>query len=640
MTQASGTQASDIQAIADGRMHPEHDAESIEHCRRALAQDPNNAETYYRLGSIYQDQGRLEKAAVCFQQAMAIAPQDERYSFSLGWVLQAQGRIDEAAKCYGRTLSSRPGCAPAYFNLGLLHLARQRYDQAAAVLEKAVELQPRFPAALNNLGTALMATGLLERARDCFQAAIEADPAYADAHSNLGRLMFSRERWDDALACFLKAIEFKPAAVELLHNIGLCHHKHRNLEAAEMWYRRALAQRPDDPRIQIDLGNVFLDRGDLDEMIAWYRRAAAQVPQKTEAMVNVSRMLQDQGHWDESLRCCEEALVHDPLHAEARFDRSLLLLRLGRMEEGWPEYEWRFQRANRRKAYPHRLSSPRWDGSIFNGQTVWVHCEQGFGDTLQFVRYLPRVKERGGCVIFEAQAPLCSLLQGFPGADEVVALWTDGPTERPHDYHVPLLSLPGIFRTTIDRIPVCKPYLSADSRKQALWGTRLKHSGLRVGIVWAGSAWHVKDRRRSCSAECFLPLASVHGVQLIGLQKGAAAAEVECQPSRLPFFNFGSELQDFTDTAALLSVLDLVISVDTAVAHLAGAMGKPVWVVLPFIADWRWLTDREDSPWYPSMRLFRQGRDETWPDVFQRVEAALRGLAQSEGRILAAREDA
>jgi tetratricopeptide (TPR) repeat protein len=640
MNPAGSPQAAKVQALADDRMHPEHDEESIESCRHALAQDPNSAEAYLTLGSIYQDKGWMEKAAVCYRQAMAIAPQDERCSFSLGCVLQAQGRFDEAAECYGRTLSIRPDCAPAYYNLGLLHLARQRHEQAAAVLDKAVALQPRFAAALNNLGTALMALGRLDRARDCFQAALEADPVYAEAHGNLGRLMFACDRWDEALASFLKAIALKPAAAELFHNIGLCHHKLRRLDEAESWYRRALAQRSDDPRIQIDMGNIFLDRGDLDEMIAWYRKAAAQVPQKTAAMLNVSRMLQDQGRWTESLRCCEEALARDPLHAEARFDRSLLLLRLGRLEEGWKEYEWRFQRANRHNAYPHRLTSARWDGSEFHGRTILIHCEQGFGDTLQFARYLPKVKQRGGTVIFETQAQLCSLFQGFRGADEVVALSADGPIERPHDCHIPLLSLPGIFGTTTETIPVCRPYVSADPFKEAFWTTRLGVGGMRVGIVWAGSAWHGKDRKRSCGIAPFLALARIPGLRLIGLQKGAAAAEALNPTPGLGFSNFGGDLNDFSDTAALVSVLDLVISVDTAVAHLAGAMGKPVWVLLPLVCDWRWLTDRQDSPWYPSMRLFRQGRGETWPDVFHRVAAALRDLAEDRERLAATRDGA
>jgi tetratricopeptide (TPR) repeat protein len=633
MNPTRSTQAADVQALADDRMHPEHPVETIERCRQALAQDPNSAETFFRLGSIYQDKGWLEKAALCFQQAMVIAPQDERYSFSLGWVLQARGRFDEAADCYRRTLSIRPDCVPVYYNLGLLHLARQRYEQAAAMLEKAVAFQPRFAAALNNLGTALTALGRLDRARDCFQAAVEADPADAEAHANLGRFMFACERWDDALACFLKAAALKPAAAELSHNIGLCHHKLRRLEEAETWYRKALAQRPDDPRIQIDLGNVFLDRGDLDGMIAWYRKAAAVAPQKAEAMLNVSRMLQDQARWDESLRCCDEALAHDPQNVETRFERSLLLLRLGRMEEGWKEYEWRFRRTNRRNAYPHRLSSGRWDGSDFRGRTVLVHCEQGFGDTLQFVRYLPRVKQRGGRVIFETQAPLCGLLQNFPGADEVVTLSSDGPTGRPHDYHVPLLSLPGIFSTTIETIPAGDPYLSADRRKQAFWNTRLGVGGMRVGIVWAGSAWHGKDCKRSCGITPFQALAPIPGLRLIGLQKGAAAAEAEQLPPNLPFANFGGELHDFSDTAALVSALDLVISVDTAVAHLAGAMGKTVWVVLPFVSDWRWLTEREDCPWYPTMRLFRQERNETWAEVFSRLAAALNDLMEGGKRL-------
>jgi hypothetical protein len=279
----------------------------------------------------------------------------------------------------------------------------------------------------------------------------------------------------------------------------------------------------------------------------------------------------------------------------------------------------------------------RWEGSEFRGKTVLVHCEQGFGDTLQFARYLPWVKQRGGRVIFEVQAELRGLFQGFQGADEIVALSAGRPVDAPHDYHVPLLSLPGIFGTRLDTVPSCRAYLSADLRKEALWDDRLGDGGMRVGIVWAGSAWHSKDPGRSCGIAPFQALASVPGLRLIGLQKGPAAAEALNSSAGFEFINWGGELNDFSDTAALVSALDLVISVDTAVAHLAGAMGKPVWVPLPFVCDWRWLTNRPDSPWYPSMRLFRRGRDETWQEVFNRVAAELQGLARERHRLAAYR---
>ena len=596
---------------------------------RSWCRIPTNAEAYYQLGAIYQDRGRIEKAEICYRQAMVLAPQDERYSFSLGWTLQAQGRLEEAAECYGRILSHRPDCAPAHYNLGLLLLARQKPREAAAALQKAVDLQPGFCPALNNLGAAWMALGDSHRARECFQAAIEADSKYVEAYCNLGRLLFAEKRWNEALVCFHHALSLRPASVEILHHIGLCHHKFRRLEQAQQYYQKALALRPDNFRIQIDMGNVFLDRGDLDTMTDWYRKAAAHAPEKSEPLLNVARMLQDQGRWNDSLNCCEEALTHDPLNAEAHFERSLLLLRLGRMPEGWEEYEWRYRRKNRRNAYPHRLRSVRWDGSGFQGRTLLVHCEQGFGDTLQFARYLPLVKARGGTVVFEVQAELCRLFKEFPGCDEVVALGHDGPTERPNDCHIPLLSLPRLFATTLETIPVGCRFGSIDPHRTALWTTRLETGGMRVGIAWAGSAWYARDAKRSCGLAPFQSLASLSGIRWIGLQKGAAAEQPMDLSADLRLVNYGAELHDFADTAALVSVLDLVISVDTAVAHLAGSMGKPTWLLLPFVSDWRWLDAREDSPWYPSVRLFRQARGETWAEVFRRVAAALQALTQT-----------
>ncbi|MCK4988575.1 MAG: hypothetical protein KAS40_23730, partial [Desulfobacterales bacterium] len=273
-----------------------------------------------------------------------------------------------------------------------------------------------------------------------------------------------------------------------------------------------------------------------------------------------------------------------------------------------------------------RYSKPRWSGESFAGRRLFVHSEQGIGDILQFVRYLPSVKARGGTVIFETRKPLMGLFKDLSGIDELVMFSADGNPAAEFDLYVPLASLPGIFETTLENIPAEVPYLFADREKSALWKDRLTAVGLKVGLVWAGTD---TDPRRACPLGWLKSLSDISGVNLYGLQKGIAAEQIEVEglPQEMRMTNLGQEFEDFTDTAAVIENLDLVISIDTSVAHLAGAMGKPVWVMLPYAADWRWFLNRDDSPWYPTMRLFRQEKQGDWETVLQRITKELQKVA-------------
>jgi tetratricopeptide (TPR) repeat protein len=584
-----------------------------------LAAPEDAAETEYRLGLALHEEGRALEAAQFYQRALRCVPQDERLHFSLGKAFQDAGRFQEALSCYRRTIALATDCAPAYFNMGLLFIAQALYPEALAALQQAIALAPGLAEAHNNLGIVLQALQRSAEALACFQRAVQENPDYSEAWCNMGRLLFAQQRWDDAIPFFEKALALKPTYVAALHNLGLCHHKKRDLERAETCYRKVLALSPDHHPAHLDMGNTFLDRGDMPGMAAWYRKALELAPNDTEAFVNVGRMLRDQGQWEEALACYDKALQRDPGHVEAHFSRALIYLALGRFREGWKAYEWRLQISDwSKKAYPHRLRTPRWNGEPFVGRTLLVHHEQGFGDTLQFVRYLPMVKARGGTVVFEVPGALKVLLMGIPGADDILELSPTGASRRAYDLHIPLLSLPGLFGTTLESIPAQVPYLAADPAKVSAWAKRIDGNLFRIGIVWAASNWNAKLAEKSCPISHFLPLAETPGVQIVGLQKNPAANDLAAAAAA-GIRNYGEEFADFSDTAAAIANLDLVISVDTAAAHLAGAMGKPVWVVLPCVADWRWLLNREDSPWYPAMRLYRQPRPRAWDDVFRQL---------------------
>jgi hypothetical protein len=351
---------------------------------------------------------------------------------------------------------------------------------------------------------------------------------------------------------------------------------------------------------------------------------------------------QAQGRPEEAIDAYNQVLKVMPDSAETHFNRSISLLLTGNFEEGWDEYEWRFRSSGKKTDAMPEKSLMRWDGSSLNKKRILVNDEQGIGDTLQFIRYLPMLKERGGSVIFETSKPLKSLLEKFPGLDELVEASPVGMSEIESDFYVPLMSLPGIFKTTLETIPDGIPYIFASNKKIKLWQNRINKHRFNVGIVWAGNptakyeqaglsglehvnlAWagnpsHKIADSRSNRLECFKPLAEIEGVQLYGLQKGAASGQAEELSNSINVINLGEEFEDFSDTAGVIENLDLIITVDTSVAHLVGAMGKSVWVLIPYVPDWRWMLDREDSPWYPTMRLFRQQRKGDWDHVFERV---------------------
>ena len=602
------------------------------HSNRTLPSPPlpahAAAEAEYERGLALQEEGLTADAAERFRVALHLAPEDERVHFSLAKTLHDLGRRREALDEYRRALDLRPDCAEAYFNMGLLFWETDQPLQAAEALQQAATLAPDLAAAHNNLGIALQSLGRSTEALACFEAAIRENPEYSEAWYNSGRLLFDRQRWDEAIRCFENALTLKPTYAAAMHNLGLCHHKRRDLDRAEACYRRVLALVPDHHRVHIDLGNICLDRDNPEGMAECYRQALAFTPGDVEACVNVGRMFRDCGRLDDALTLYEEALRIDPENIESHFSLGLIRLTQGRYPEGWQGYEWRCRRPEWViKAYPHRLPSPRWNGEPFVGRTLLIHHEQGFGDTLQFVRFLPLAKARGGQVLFEVPTALRPLLKRVAGADEVLELSPHGPSAVPHDLHAPLLSLPGLCDTTLESVAAEVPYLFADPTKATAWAERLGPGGLKIGIVWSGSAWTARLAEKSCPVEHFLALTTRPGTRWVALQKAAAAQELAAA-AKAGVACWGPEFADFSDTAAAVAGLDLVISVDTAVAHLAGALNIPVWVLLPQRADWRWLLDRPDSPWYPSMRLYRQGRGGSWEDVFVRVARDLAALTR------------
>ncbi len=497
------------------------------------------------------------------------------------------GNLSQAKLLYQQILRVNPAHADALHLLGAALSSEGQHDLAIAYIQQALTVKPRTAVFHNNLGFAYQALGRLDEAAFHYQQAVALQPGYAEAHNNLGNVLRAQGKQTEAVESYRQALRLQPTHA-LAHN---------------------------------NLGVALQELGRLDEAVVCHREALRLYPEFVDAHNNLANALKEQGRLDEALAQMEQALRLDPGDAAARWNRSLLWLLRGDFERGWPEYEWRWTQP----AYvPRRFPQPRWDGTPLAGRTVLVHAEQGLGDTLQFVRYAPLLRARGGRILVQCSTMLLPLLASCAGIDQVLP---ESEPLPPFDVHVPLLSLPGLMGTTLGSIPANVPYLSADASLVDHWKQELAAvgPGFRIGIVWQGNPRHPMDRRRSIPLEQFAPLAAREGVRLFSLQVGAGAEHLTALGERFAVIDLGGRFDkaSLADAAAAIMALDLVVTVDTAVAHLAGALGRPVWVALPYVPDWRWLLDRENSPWYPTMRLFRQRELGNWTEVFERITAAL-----------------
>ncbi len=465
--------------------------------------------------------------------------------------------------------------------------------------------------------------GRLSEAIAAYGLVLAQHPNHPDALHRLGLLARRRDREDLAIQLIQQAIAVSPAVAEYHSDLGVALMADGRLREAMAAFRQAAAIKPDHLPAIYNLGNALKAAGQLDEAVTEYRRALAVSSDCFQAHNNLAIVLRLQGCCDQAVIAYRDALRLQPDNPEIHWNLAISLLLQGKLQEGWPELEWRW---DCKWARPRRdLAQRQWTGDDPAGRTILLHADEGFGDTIQFIRYAPLLAGRGARVVVECQPELKRLLLGLAGAQQVLA---EGEPLPPTDLHCPLLSLPLAFGTTLETIPAAVAYLTPDANSVETWRARLSAdpARLKVGLVWAGRPTHQDDPNRSVLLPLLAPLAEVPDVSYYSLQKGVAAQQAQNPPCGWRVTDCTADLADFADTAALIANLDLVIAVDTAVAHLAGALGKPVWVLLPFSPDWRWLLGRSDSPWYPTLRLFRQPRRGDWTGPIEEVARELRGV--------------
>jgi tetratricopeptide (TPR) repeat protein len=620
--------------------------------RQVLARDPRNADALHLLGMLAYEAGQHETATACIAEAIHINPWIAPFHNNLGTVLEARGELEDALLCFQQALRLDPAHAEAHVNLGNVLGRVGRSEEAVAHYRQAIQLRPSCAEAHNNLGNALRTRGEFEEALVCFRQALALKPEYAEAwlnlanvlrdqerfqeaerccrealrrkpelaegYSNLGAILLRQERIQEAEECCRQALLRKPGLADALSNVGAILLLQQRPEEAEVSCRQALEGNPQHPEAWNNLGNVLLEKGRIQEAIACYQEARRIKPDHADAHYNLGNALSVQQRFEQAAVSYRQAIEIKPDSANAHWNLALALLHLGDFEQGWREYEWRWKR---KQTPPRSFEQPPWDGSPLAGRTILLYGEQGLGDTIQFIRYAPLVKQLGGNVLVECQASLVGLLEGVEGVNRFLPAGAPLPQ---FDLHAALLSLPRLLGTTLETIPAPAHYLRVAPGLVERWRQRIgADSRFKVALVWAGNSTHPNDQNRSFTPDQFAPLERTPGVVFFSLQRGPQAEQLALAPAGLGITPLEEESNQPTDTAAIMLNLDLVITVDTLTAHLAGALGRPVWTLLSFVADWRWLVGREDSPWYPTMRLFRQPRLGDWRAVMERVREAL-----------------
>ena len=631
-------------------------------CHQLQAIPATSADDWNQRGALWFRLGDFPQAASCWRQASALAPREPGYLYNLGLALRRQQLWQAATEAFEQVLAqsaSHPdarlqlvdclqqqGNLPAaeqqarlacetsptqpqpWVALGTLCQRQGRWEKAVAAYDRSLGLLPSQSELLMNSGFCLRQLGRLDEAAEHNRAAVQLRPGDSNAHDELGSVLFQLGRGEEAIASFQAALRIAPTFAKAWTNLGIAFQDSHRIDEALTAHQRARELADDVPEVHNNLGIVLKQVGRLSEAETAFQRALELRPNYGLAVYNLGNVQLELAQFEQAAESFATAARILPDFAEPRFNLAMVQLLHGDFATGLAGYDLRWE-IKQGKKKRREFATPLWNGESLAGRTLFVYSEQGFGDTFQFIRYAPLLKNLGARVVFECRPELIPLLNACNGVAELVPRGGELPA---HDFQIPLMSLLRVFETRLDSIPADGPYLTADPLLSRCWRETLEAiPGFRVGIAWQGSPTYVRDIGRSIPLRNFAPLAAVPGVRLISLQLGPGSEQIREMAADFSVTQLPGEIDAtagaFMDTAAILENLDLVISSDTAIVHLAGALGIPCWVVLGVSPDWRWLLDREDSPWYPSLRLFRQKEQGNWDEVFQRVRERLRALA-------------
>jgi tetratricopeptide (TPR) repeat protein len=640
---------------------------AVKMARAALAIAPRMGTAWVALGQALKAAGRHEEAERAYAQAIRLDGMDPLARMGQGELMLATGRPEEAIREYELALCKQPALATAHMCMGHALASLRRYEEALSRYEQTLALSPQLPEAHFAAGFVLSHMGKPEQAEARYRQAIALRPDFAAAWMNLGSLLREQGREIYAEAALRRAVELRPDLISGWINLAILERESCRPKEAEAHLRKAFSLNPEQVETMVAWCQFRSSEGDPAGAWQWLRWALAREPDNPEAVnmhgillhkerrfeeavrvfeqaealghqaasSNRGNSLLDLGRMDEALHAQELAVERDPASPGAQYNLALTRLRLGNWKQGWPGYEarWRFREVHRA---PMVFRQPRWQGEPFDGRRILLHAEQGLGDSIQFCRYVALVAARGGSVILQVREPVERLMASLAVVSSGQAVIAHLGIEPPvFDLECPLMSLPAVFGTTVDTVPWPGAYLAADPAlvfdKRMLFPELQTHGRsaerpLRVGLAWAGNPGYKADQRRSTELTTLLPLLRTPSITWISLQKGATAGQLASLPGGIFVWDGCSGERDLAETAALISTLDLIITTDTCIAHLAGAMAKPVWILLPHLSDWRWMQQIETTPWYPTARLFRQRTPGDWPGVLKRVIEKLSAL--------------
>lgn len=554
---------------------------------------------YLQLANTFRDEGNHDKAGNYYQKALDINSSNFLARFNYANLLYSQDKMAQAIEQYQKVIEIKADCAPAHFNLGVCYGRQNMYDKAAKAYEKTIQFNPQ----------------------------------HIKAYQQLVLVLIKENKHKEALVYAKKALDLEPHDFETLWRTGQCYRQLDKFEESVPYFRKAVELDSKNIHAILDLANILNMVEETDEAIVWYQRILEINPKINEALYNLGFTLKKQGHIKEAMEIYHKLLELKPNYAQPHFSLSLSYLTLGDWDKGWKEYEWRWAAYNET---PRKLKQPTWEGQDLQGKTILLYAEQGLGDSIQFIRYAKLLKEKGATVFFDVQKPLKQILSLCPYIDKV---YGPGDTLPSFDYQIPLMSLPMVFKTTIETTPHEIPYLYADSKLIEYWKEKLSHDkNFKIGICWQGNAnYSTQFLRKTVAAKSmhvreFAPIAQLKGVSVYSLQKVNGADQIKELDPSITIHTFGDDFDEkhgrFMDTAAVIKNLDLVITIDTSISHFAAALGVPTWILLPEPADWRWMLNTNKTPWYPNVRLFRQPKMNDWKSSIQDVITALLELMQ------------
>ena len=600
---------------------------------QALRRYPYSADLCNLAGACAASLGQMEEAEAYWRRTLVLHPGASQTYFNLGLLHAQCGLLLQAEPYYRNAVAIDPGNLLALHQLAALLATILQNDEAAFGYRRLLALDPGHTTALSNLGVLLVKLRHEQEAKRCYRSALALDPHNAKVLSNLGILLARDGRLEEAGFCHRRSLALDAGVAETHTNLGLLLEQQQRLEEAEQCHRRAVVLKVDEAAVHANLANLLARVRRESEAESCYHQSLALDPGSAIAHSALGVLLANLERDPQAEVCFRRALAIRPDYALARLNLGFLLLRQGRYREAWPYHEARYHPDLPDQPlfpYPVTAPLPQWRGESLMGRSLLVWTEQGYGDEIQFCRYIPLLKRQGAARITLICKPLLkALMENLAGVDEVVAANDIAYAAAEHDYWTYPLSIPLYCQTTLESIPREIPYLRAPTEYLARWSALLPKTGFRVGLVWKGNPLHANDSYRSLPDLALLaPLWEVPGVSYVSLQKGQGQDQARNPPARQPLLHLGDNIVDFADAAAIIAQLDLVICVDTAVTHLAGAIGKACWLLLPaYRCDWRWLRGRDDSPWYPEvMRLFRQRHDHEWGPVVQQLKTALTAI--------------